>query len=145
LTNDDVLIGEFTTDRLEEPPHKSWFEEGYQEYEVNKKHLKQLKPLAEDLEVKVFLGTWCPDSKEHVPHFVKIADQLSLPSSAIQFYGLDKEKKMPSDKEEEYDIAYVPTFILKKNGKTIGRIVESPDQSLERDMLDLLRTEKGNH
>jgi hypothetical protein len=35
------------------------------------------------------------------------------------------------------NIERVPTFIFKRGGEEIGRIIETPDESLEADMLKL--------
>ena len=38
------------------------------------------------------------------------------------------------------EIELVPTFILDYNGEEIGRIIESPEESLEKDLLRIIST-----
>jgi hypothetical protein len=52
--------------------------------------------------------------------------------------GLDREKKSPEFKNEQGDIEYVPTFIFFRNGQELGRIIESPIQSLEKDLRQII-------
>ncbi len=37
-----------------------------------------------------------------------------------------------------YEILYVPTFIVSRNGQEVGRIVESSPNGIEKDLLALL-------
>jgi len=91
-----------------------------------------------DVDFLVFLGTWCPDSRREVPHFLKIADECGIGSSRIRLYALDRSKKSNDGLTDQYHIELVPTFIFLKNGAEIGRITEKPHGSLEADMLAIL-------
>lgn len=88
--------------------------------------------------VLVFFGTWCGDSRREVPHFLKIADQSGIDSSRIRLYGLDRSKKSSDGLSDKYHIEKVPTFIFLKNGDEVGRITEKPTGTLEADMLAIL-------
>ena len=50
----------------------------------------------------------------------------------------DHYKESPQHEEKGWDIEFVPTIIFLRNGKELGRIVESPEQSLEKDMRKIL-------
>jgi hypothetical protein len=54
-------------------------------------------------------------------------------------YLLDKKKKSPLKREVDYKITAVPVFILLKDGKEKGRIVESTERSIEEDLLELIK------
>ncbi len=86
----------------------------------------------------VVFGTWCPDSRREVPHFLKIADHCGIASSRIRLYGLDRTKKSADGLSEQYHITLVPTFIFLKNGNEVGRITERPKGTLEADMMSIL-------
>jgi len=51
---------------------------------------------------------------------------------------VDEDKKTPSGSAAAKGITNVPTFIFYKNGTEIHRIVESPIDFLEDDMLAIL-------
>lgn len=51
---------------------------------------------------------------------------------------VDRSKKSGKGIEAPYNIEYVPTFIVLRNQKEIGRIVESVSKSMEADLLEIL-------
>lgn len=109
------------------------------DYQLNPEILKQLEQQqAEDLHFIVYLGTWCGDSRKHVPVFLELANKLKWKVSLI---GVNREKECPLDKKacKSWDIEYLPTFVVKRGDKEIGRIVETPAKSVEEDLLELLR------
>jgi thiol-disulfide isomerase/thioredoxin len=89
-------------------------------------------------EVKVFLGTWCGDSRREVPRLWKALDLAGAVPFAISYVGVDREKKDPAGEAAGADVRYVPTFIVRRDGREVGRIVESAPQGVERDLLSLL-------
>jgi hypothetical protein len=90
------------------------------------------------VETKVFLGTWCSDSRREVPRFLKAADSLGSVLGPITLIGLDTHKKSPAGFEVPYGIDRVPTFIFFRNGVEIGRVVELPQTTIEADMLTIV-------
>jgi len=49
-----------------------------------------------------------------------------------------KVKNSPTGEERGLNIIRVPTMLFYKNGKEVNRIVESPIESLEEDMAQIL-------
>lgn len=137
--DDTMLTGKITRDQLEKASFKSWFTKNYDDYAVNELLTSQISNHTGHVEVLIFLGTWCPDSHKHVPAFFKIMDQMKYPPAGITLYALDHNKKGANGLGKKHKIQYVPTFIVKKNGRETGRIVESPSNSLEKDLLEILR------
>jgi thiol-disulfide isomerase/thioredoxin len=88
--------------------------------------------------ILVFLGTWCGDSKREVPRFLKIVDAAGIPADRITLLALDRKKTSPEGMEVRYGIERVPTFIFLKKETEIGRIVETPQTTLEGDILTIL-------
>lgn len=90
-------------------------------------------------EVKVFLGTWCGDSRREVPRLWKAIDLAGgAVSFEISYVGVDRDKKDPGGEVGPADVRYVPTFIVRRDGREVGRIVESAPGGVERDLLSLL-------
>jgi len=52
--------------------------------------------------------------------------------------AVDRDKKAKDFCIGDYDIKLVPTFIFTRQGEEIGRIIETPVESLERDFMNIL-------
>lgn len=99
---------------------------------------KMLSVSDAELKVVVVLGSWCGDSKEQVPRFYKINDLLVPKFNEIEVIGVDRLKKAGSLDISELKIEKVPTFIFYRNNVEIGRIVETPQNSIEKDILQII-------
>lgn len=72
----------------------------------------------------LFGGTWCEDTQFILPKFFKLQEMSSVPDSIVTFFGVNREKKSLVGIAEAFDIKNVPTIIVMKNGKELGRVVE---------------------
>ncbi len=137
---DGMLVGvvnkeSFTNDKT----YKVWFEKNYNNYKPDAEILASLKTALKDVEIRAYLGTWCGDSRREVPKFYKIMDKIGF--ADFDMIAVNRAKEA-NGLEKGYRIKYVPTFILYKNGKEIGRFVERVvTGSLEKDLLQIA-TEK---
>lgn len=119
------MNGPVLRSELQKKPQSKWFSKEYNTYIVDKK-----REIARDsILIEVYFGDWCPDSHTQVPRFIKIAESYGL---AYELYGLDRTKKSILAKEQSKEILRVPTFIVYKNQREIGRIIETPEGSLEQ-------------
>ncbi len=119
------------------------FSENYDTVHINNDFIDMIKMLHPGVDIVVVLGTWCGDSKREVPRFLKIVDLALIPPHQIKYYGLDRSKKSTDGITERYRIERVPTFIFFKNNNEIGRIVETPRNTLEEDVLTILADNQG--
>lgn len=110
----------------------------YDSVTVQKDFLDLIRQVNQGVDIVVFLGTWCPDSRRDVPHFLKITDQAGIPMSRITLYALDRQKKCPDGTANRYEIERVPTFVFVKGGDEVGRIVEHAKTTLEGDIVAIL-------
>ena len=130
------LIGEVSRSQLEAdeffgPYHKKQYE-NYAPESANLDH----GALA-GFDIKVVLGTWCHDSQVQVPRFLKILDKTGY-NKEMSFIAVDTDKNAPGDLIENLDIIRVPTFIFYKGGIEAGRIIESPEETLEKDIAAII-------
>lgn len=72
----------------------------------------------------IFGGTWCEDTQNILPKFFKIQEQSGVPDSRITFIGVNGDKKSLGNLTDAMNITNVPTIIVMKNGKELGRVVE---------------------
>src|SRR5690606_5452595 len=140
-----MLLGKANRKGLEMDAFKDWFSPGYTDYKVNSETLEQLKPLLKDVNITVFMGTWCEDSQRETPHFYRILDEVNFDESKLTLITVSEEKTTPQGFEDGKNITNVPTFIFYKNEKELGRIVEYAIENLEKDMLAILSGKEYKH
>ena len=138
-------FGEFSRDQLENSTHNNWFLENYNAHPLNKALVSQIDSLFDDIEVTIYMGTWCEDSQREVPGFLKIIDALEANDQVQPIIGLNEDKVSHNGSAEQAGVTNVPTFIFSKDGNEINRIVEFPIISLERDILDILQVKGYKH
>ena len=97
-----------------------------------------LQKIDSDINILVFLGTWCSDCQRELPRFLKIVEAMKNNHFTCQLIGVDRSKQDPQGLAEQYQIEFVPTFIVQKNGRELGRIVEAPMLSIEQDLQEIL-------
>ncbi len=134
----EKLLGKVDKSAFLEDSFVRWFEPGYSGYELDSTTIKTFKDDIGSLQIKVFMGTWCGDSKRETPRFYKILEAASFPMDQLAMVAVDyvkpNYKKSPGGEEKGLNIVKVPTFIFYKDGKEINRIIESPVISLEKDI-----------
>lgn len=133
------LLGICTKERLQQAPYNAWFVKNYQDYTVDSATADQLKPGLAGKKLRIFMGTWCGDSQREVPRMFKILDYCGIKASSIQLIMVSNAdstiKQSPGHEEKGLDIFRVPDLIVLDQEKESGRIVESPVNSLEKDLL----------
>ncbi|HPE43048.1 MAG TPA: thioredoxin family protein [Bacteroidales bacterium] len=134
----EVLIDFVTREGLQTGEFAEVFQEEYQAYSVDEALVSQLKERLSAHEIVIVLASWCSDSKNQVPRFIKLLDAVEFPEEQLLMIAVDSKKQASELDASVYNIQRVPTFIIYKNGSEQGRIIESPRQSLEVDLLKLL-------
>ena len=139
-----ILLGKIDQAQLKENPYADWFSKGYESYIINPSVLADLKKISKGkMDVQIFIGTWCGDTRRELPRFIKILEATGFTKNQVQIIALDSKaenyKRSPGKEEEGKVIYRVPTFVINENGKEINRIVEFPVFSLEKDLLKILK------
>ena len=124
---------------LQQEPFSKWFNENYAAAHPNDAVLSKIKPLLKDKKMTIVMGTWCSDSRMWVPYFFRMLDLMNYDDEDVKIIALDRDKTADGVDMSKYKIERIPTFIIyDKSGKELGRIVESPRYSLEKDLLEIL-------
>lgn len=141
--NHKHFCGKFSLDALfSDTLTAPWVIKEYDEFILEKKHYDWKKNL-ENVQVTIFLGTWCGDSRVQVPRFIKIWDMLGLKRSQINVVAVydgsipDKYKQSPTGEEKKKGVHRVPVFIFERNNKEFARIVESPRTDMLTDIAQI--------
>ncbi len=134
----EKLLGQVNKAAFVKDSFAKWFKPEYEVYQVDMDAISDVSKELKDFQIKLFLGTWCGDSKREVPRFYKILEKANFPIDQLVTVAVDNAKpnykKSPGGEEKGLNIIKVPTFIFYKQGKEVNRIVESPIESLEKDI-----------
>lgn len=137
-----MLIGSCTKSALQQKPFSEWFNKNYDAYKVNDTVTAMMKPFLNGRSFVLFMGTWCGDSKREIPRMFRILKDCGVKQSQIKLVMVDDHdstyKQSPGHEERGLNIHRVPTLIVYENSNELGRIVESPIVSLERDLFAIL-------
>lgn len=133
---DSVLLGPVTREKVEAVPEWVQAEVDAKPEAAAAAALAAVEPGAE---VVVYFGSWCGDSRREVPRFWKALDAAgaAVPFS-VRYVAVDRQKKEPADAVAQDGVRYLPTFIVRRGGHEVGRVVETSPKGIESDLLALL-------
>ncbi len=133
-----MLIGLARTVDFQDTNFYQWFNSEYTNYKPDSSTVEFLKNNLKGKKILIVMGTWCSDSRREVPRFIKSLDAAGFPESEYKIITVDRKKEAPGFDPDTLNIEYVPTFIVYENGKEIGRIIETPIETLEIDLKNIL-------
>ena len=138
--NNEMLIGFCNRDGFAtiNSVFDSVYKVEYPVYQADAETMKLLAGKLKGIRITLVMATWCGDSREWVPRFYKIMDQLDFNYKNLTLICVDREKKAPETTVENLNIEKVPTFIIYRKKKELGRIIEVPVDLLEKDILTIL-------
>lgn len=146
-TNDGkMLLGNQLKEQFMKEPYSEWYTKEFNEYALDQKAVGELrKNNITSYNLIVFLGTWCEDSHRDFPRLMKILEEVKYPDSRLTIIAVNREKESPTGDEVKYNVSKVPTIIVEKYGKEIGRIIEMPTTGyVERDLVEILKKDDGS-
>ncbi|WP_300566851.1 thioredoxin family protein [Flavobacterium sp.] len=144
-TKTPMLVGTSSKTEIQQEPFSAWYSANHDSYKPNPATIEELKKHINDVSITIFMGTWCEDSQHQVPGFYQVLEQLKFDEKNVTLITVDRSKSTPDHLEKDKNITNVPTFIFYKNGKEMHRIVESPVESLEKDMLKIVTGQTYKH
>jgi len=136
-----VAVGLLNEQYLLNDSSYTWFKKGMEAYMPDNDAVAYLQRENKAFSIIVYGGTWCSDTQDLLPKFFRVVHDADIDSSAIKIYGLDADKLGIDKVKPQNEIEFVPTFIIMKDGKELGRIVETARRSIEKDMMYILKQE----
>ena len=115
-----------------------WFNSEYDYYPADSAAVIKFSKKLQDVKITIVMGTWCSDSRREVPRFFRILDQVGFNKENLTLICVDRNKTAPDNLIEKLDIKLVPTIIFFRDDKEIGRIVETPKETLELDLVKII-------
>lgn len=134
------LLGEVSREQVE-AAEPGWVA-AQAESEIDVDAAQALAGVEPGASVTVYFGTWCSDSRREVSRFWRALDETAgLVSFDVRYVAVDRRDKRPPEMERDLGLRYVPTFIVERGGREVGRMVEVSPHGIEKDLLALLTGE----
>lgn len=138
LTQEPMLLGYCNKEAFKDTSFSWWYNSVYDMYEVDSLTTQKIADKLNGVNITIVMGTWCSDSRREVPRFFRILNYMKYPTDSVTIIAVGRNLKGMDGETDSLNIEKVPTIIFYKNGTELGRIVESPKVSLEKDMLEIL-------
>ncbi|HMK25029.1 MAG TPA: thioredoxin family protein [Chitinophagaceae bacterium] len=122
--NEKSLKGIISREVLLNDTSFHWYAENLKGYTPNAVALEGLRKNKDSIQLLTFMGTWCEDSHNVIPKFFALTDAAGFSPDRITLIGVDRQKTTLSHLAEALNVKNVPTIIVLKNGKEIGRVIE---------------------
>lgn len=115
-------------------------------YQPDPAIVARLRAIDAPITLQVALGTWCGDSRYHVPRLLKSIAIAANPNVRVELTGIGSEFTTPMDVVVGQNITNVPTVIVRRGDREIGRFVETPaGVSVEGDVADIVEGRAKAH
>lgn len=103
---------------------------------------KKLASVGHGADVGVYLGTWCTDSRREVPRLWRALEIAGENHFVVRYVGMDRQRHTPAGLPAGLELDFVPTIVVTRNGRELGRIVESAPRGIETELFALLSGER---
>ena len=107
-------------------------------YQPDPAVLDRLHGLGREARIEVYFGNWCSDSAVLVPALFKLLDTADTPLLQAVYTAVPEAKEKRALYCRDKDVIKLPTFVILLDGREAGRIVETPEKSLEADLARIL-------
>ncbi|HAO46952.1 MAG TPA: thioredoxin [Chitinophagaceae bacterium] len=116
-----------------------WYTQSQGYYNPDTATLNAFERAKSKVQFVVFGGTWCEDTQFVLPKFFKIQEKSGVPDETITFFAVNRAKKTLSNISAAFNVTLVPTIIVMKDGKEIGRVVEyGKTGKWDKELVDIL-------
>jgi thiol-disulfide isomerase/thioredoxin len=137
----NMIIGKTTLEILRQNT-EFWDEytAHYASYAADEKKINEISNILMNRNIHIIsvIGTWCGDTKEQFPVLQKILNNLPISNLSIEYIGVNRDKLAGEVDISALNISFIPAFIFYENSKEIGRIVETPEDTMENHILKIL-------
>jgi hypothetical protein len=107
-------------------------------YQPEPEALDKLRALGREVRIEVYFGSWCSDSETNLSAFFKVLDLVDSPLLRTAYVGIPEAKDERAPYYQGRDVTRLPTFVVIVDGREAGRIVETPERSVEEDLVRIL-------
>lgn len=134
-----MLLGYCNRQSFQDTSFSWWFNSVYDMYEMDSTTALNFKDKLDNVKITIVMGTWCSDSHKLVPKFLRVLDYLKFSRDSTTIIAVGRNLKGRGNETDGMNIKSVPTIIFYKNASEIGRIIESPKETIEKDIYNILK------
>ena len=116
-------------------PNPVWVAEAYSDT------VEVLEGYRDEVTYKIWGGDWCKDCRAKLPDFGAALAAAGVSDGHIEEYELDQDKQGPG--VEEYDIEFIPTVVVERDGEELARFVEDEPVPIAVYLADKLEEALG--
>ncbi|OGG43513.1 MAG: hypothetical protein A3F84_29580 [Candidatus Handelsmanbacteria bacterium RIFCSPLOWO2_12_FULL_64_10] len=128
------LVGEVTPDSLLR--HSPEWGPEMRFYEPYRQAVEALKAQGQAAEVVAVFSAFCGRCRVQVPRLMRVVAEVASPNLKARYIAVPG---VIDSTMERYRVRFLPTFIVLRDGREIGRITERPRASVEEDLVAILR------
>jgi len=125
---------------INDTTYLKWYGPNQSGYNPDTALLNAMERSKGKLQFVLFGGTWCDDTRFILPKFFKLQERSGVQDKDIAFFAVNRQKKTLGNVTEVFKILNVPTIIVMKDGKEIGRVVEyGKTGAWDKDLAEIIR------
>jgi len=119
----------------------AWYARNLKYAGPNREYVELIRGKVSDFQILLFLGTWCHDSQQILPKYFALLDAAGFPEQNLTLIACDRQKTTILDLQRPFMVKNVPTLILFKDGKEVGRIVEYGNLGMvDKELANLIQS-----
>ena len=131
-----IIKGKIEMKTLMNDSSFAWFYSGVNNYQPNDNMLNYVKDNRGKFNIVAVAGTWDDQTRSLLHKLYKVLILAGSPDEQLITYGTDE--KLQSVTPQDYKVKKLPTFIVLREGKEIGRINGEVTESVEGDLARIL-------
>ena len=138
--NAKMLKGLVSKSDIANEPEFTWYAQNYKQYtRPDTAAVNAMSRNKEDIYFIIFGGTWCSDTHFVLPRFFKLQEESGFPEERMTIYASDRNKHTTGTIAQAFNALNVPTIIVMKDGKELGRVVEQGKTGRwDRELADII-------
>lgn len=115
------------------------FQASHARFQPTAADIQTIVEIPDGVTIEVHFGTWCHDSQRELGRFIKLLQASGASSLRVSYHGLSIQKRDHTGRAAQLNVRYTPTFVVFRDGREIGRIVESPTSTLAGDIRAMFK------
>ncbi len=119
-----IMQGMLSKEVLQYEPTFTWYAANEKNYTPNASAVAALKANGSKVQLIIFGGTWCDDTKAILPKLYLLLTAAGYNQAQLTLWGVDRAKHTYGNLSQALGITNVPTCIVMQAGKELGRVIE---------------------